>query len=200
MRLLVSVANAAEVSAALAGGADVIDAKDPLAGALGAVAVDVLREIHAASAGRRPVTAALGDTADEAAIERAARAYAAVGVVFVKIGFAGIASAGRVAALTAAAVGGDRTGSDGNCGVVAVAYADADRAASVAPAILMKVAARAGAEGLLLDTAARLRPRTLLLVCHAASSPDRGTERLLRELLGLSAAEVAALRADGAIG
>lgn len=37
---------------------------------------------------------------------------------------------------------------------------------------------------MLLDTAARLRPSALLLVCHAASSPDRGTERLLRELLG----------------
>ena len=51
MRLLVSVSSAAEASAALAGGADVIDAKDPLAGALGAVSADVLREIHAIVAG-----------------------------------------------------------------------------------------------------------------------------------------------------
>lgn len=36
----------------------------------------------------------------------------------------------------------------------------------------------------LLDAAARLRPHTLVMVCHAESSPDRGTERLLRELLG----------------
>jgi len=35
----------------------------------------------------------------------------------------------------------------------------------------------------LLDTVARVRPRALLIACHAASSPDRGTERLLRELL-----------------
>lgn len=35
----------------------------------------------------------------------------------------------------------------------------------------------------LLDQLARIRPRTVLLVCHAASSPDRGTERFLRELL-----------------
>lgn len=35
----------------------------------------------------------------------------------------------------------------------------------------------------LLDTVARLRPRALLMACHAASSPDRGTARLLRELL-----------------
>ena len=36
----------------------------------------------------------------------------------------------------------------------------------------------------LLDNTARLRPRILLMLCHAASSPDRGIERLLRELLG----------------
>ena len=79
MRLLISVANAAEASAALAGGADIIDAKDPLAGALGAVSVEVLREIHAAVAGARPVTAALGEASREAAIERAAAAFAEAG-------------------------------------------------------------------------------------------------------------------------
>jgi hypothetical protein len=35
----------------------------------------------------------------------------------------------------------------------------------------------------LLDRVAHLRPRALLLACRAGASPDRGTERLLRELL-----------------
>jgi len=35
----------------------------------------------------------------------------------------------------------------------------------------------------LLDQLAQARPRTVLVVCHAASSPDRGTERFLREVL-----------------
>jgi len=35
----------------------------------------------------------------------------------------------------------------------------------------------------LLDRMAEARPRAVLLVCHAASSPDRGTERFLRDLL-----------------
>src|SRR5438067_2429694 len=60
MRLLVSVADAAEARAALAGGADIIDAKEPRHGALGAVAPDVLRAIRNAVAVRRPVSAALG--------------------------------------------------------------------------------------------------------------------------------------------
>lgn len=158
MRLLVSVTCAAEASSALAGGADLIDAKDPLAGALGAVSADVLREIYAAVSSRRPVTAALGDAGDEAAIERAARSFFAAGAALVKVGFAGIASAERVATLTTAAVRGARAVSQGNGGVVAVAYADADRAASLAPADLVEIAARAGAQGLLLDTADKAGP------------------------------------------
>jgi (5-formylfuran-3-yl)methyl phosphate synthase len=150
MRLLVSVANGADASAALAGGADVIDAKDPMRGALGAVSLEALRAIHAAVAGRRLVTAALGDADDEAIVERDARAYTTAGAALVKVGFAGINDAGHVSALTAAAVRGAR---DGNGGVVAVAYADAVRATSLAPGALVAVAARAGATGLLIDTA-----------------------------------------------
>ena len=168
MRLLVSVSSAAEASAALAGGADVIDAKDPRSGALGAVSVDVLRDIHAATAGARPVTAALGDAADEAAIENAARVFAVAGAAFVKVGFLGIASAERVATLTAAAVRGAAAGGRMPCGVVVVAYADADRAKSVAPAALVDVAVRAGAAGVLLDTADKSGPGLRALVSERA--------------------------------
>src|SRR6185503_3129781 len=140
MRLLVSVGSAAEVSAALAGGADVIDAKNPRRGPLGAVSLEVLREIHAAVARTRLVSAALGDADDEAAIERAARAFATAGASFVKVGFAGIASASRVTVLTAAAVQGAKAGSHGRSGVVAVAYGDADRADSLTPAALVRLA------------------------------------------------------------
>jgi (5-formylfuran-3-yl)methyl phosphate synthase len=158
VRLLVSVANAAEASAALAGGADFIDAKDPATGALGAVLPQVFLDIHACVSGERPVTAALGDAADEEDIERTARAFAAAGARLVKVGFAGIASAERAGALTAAAVRGAGSGRHGRCGVVAVAYADADRAGSIAPDALVEVAARAGAEGMLLDTAYKNGP------------------------------------------
>jgi uncharacterized protein (UPF0264 family) len=152
MQLLVSVASAAEASAAVAGGADVIDAKDPLAGALGAVTPEVLRDIHLAVGGARPVSAALGDGCDEATIERHARAFTAEGVAFLKIGFAGISTGSRVAALIGAAVRGAKAESDGTGGVVAVAYADANRASSLAASALVSVAAFAGAKGLLLDT------------------------------------------------
>src|SRR5688572_19168071 len=134
MKLLVSVACPADASAAVSGGADLIDAKDPLVGALGAVTQDVLMAIHAAVAGARPVTAALGDARDEAITERAARRFATTGATFVKVGFAGITSAHHVEALIAAAVRGAATA---RCGVVAVAYADARCGTALPPGELI---------------------------------------------------------------
>ena len=168
MQLLVSVASAAEARAALAGGADVIDAKDPQSGALGAVSVEVLREIHAAVAGSRPVTAALGDATDEGRVERDARAFAGAGAALVKIGFAGVTCPERIAALTAAAVRGVTASRHDRPGVVAVAYADSDPATSLPPDALVALAARVGADGLLLDTADKAGPGLRQLVTPGA--------------------------------
>jgi len=60
MKLLVSVRDAIDASAALAGGADIIDAKEPASGALGAVDLATFQHIVAAVANARLVTAALG--------------------------------------------------------------------------------------------------------------------------------------------
>jgi uncharacterized protein (UPF0264 family) len=152
MRLLVSVAQPAEALAALAGGADVIDAKDSQAGALGAVSVEVLREIQRIVSGIRPLTAALGDAVNEGELERSACEFAAAGASLVKVGFAGIVAPRRVEALIAAAVRGANVGNR-QTGVIAVAYADADRVASIRRTHLIEVARDAGAKGLLLDTA-----------------------------------------------
>ncbi len=149
MQLLVSVADASEARAALAGGADVIDAKDPHAGPLGAVGPGALAAICAAVGSRRPTSAALGDSGSPAAFERFARAAAELGVAFVKAGFGGVATpvaARRVAAAT-------RRGAGADTRVVLVGYADWRRAGALAPAALLPVAADSGAAGVLLDTA-----------------------------------------------
>ena len=192
MRLLVSVATAAEAWAALAGGADVIDAKDPHSGALGPVSIDVFRDISAAVAGGRSLSAALGDAADEEIIERDARARMAAGALFVKVGFGGAAGPAHVARLAAAAIRGvgvtrgalacargsgslpdaatrglrDQDNSDlgrlgdggvGDGGVIVVAYAD-ESSADPTPMAFVELAARAGAAGVLLDTANKSGP------------------------------------------
>jgi hypothetical protein len=106
MQLLVSVADPREARAALAGGADLIDAKEPRRGALGAVAPDRLRSICEAVGAHRPVSAALGDARQAVHIERAAQAAVNAGVSYVKVGFRGIGSAARVRQLAAAAGAG----------------------------------------------------------------------------------------------
>jgi uncharacterized protein (UPF0264 family) len=164
MRLLVSVANVDDATAALAGGADVIDAKDPQAGALGPVPARVLREIRTAVGEARPVTAAIGDASDEVAVERIAHEFAAAGAALLKVGFAGIDSASRVSALLEAGIHGAATATDGLCGVVAVAYADADRAASVSFPKLIEIAATTRAWGVLLDTLDKSGPGLSQLV------------------------------------
>jgi len=153
MQLLVSVRSAEEAAAAIAGGADIVDAKEPGAGAIGAVSIDVLREIAAALHAHVPLSAAIGDAVDEATVERTACVFAAAGAWFVKVGFAGISSEARIAALASAAQRGVVAASAGRCGIVLVAYADADPSASPTAGALVDIAACAGARGVLLDTA-----------------------------------------------
>src|SRR5690349_16614613 len=147
MRLLVSVRGPVEARAAVAGGADVIDAKDPDRGALGAVRPDRLAAVRRVVGAARPVSAALGDARDDAAV--AAAAAAASGVAFVRLGFGGVTSEARARSLARAA----RRGAGAETALVLVAYADWPRAASLAPDRLLAVAAETGAAGLLLVTA-----------------------------------------------
>ena len=160
MHLLVSVSDPDEASAALSGGADIIDAKNPLAGPLGAVDLEVLRAIHVAVGAERPLTAALGDATDADRVEADARAFTRAGAMLVKIGFAGLESADGASELLGRALRGAAAGARDRSreawvrppGVVAVAYADADRAASVPADAILDAAIHAGVQGVLLDT------------------------------------------------
>src|SRR2546427_6814656 len=153
MRLLVSVGARSEARAALGGGADVIDAKQPRRGALAPVRPDVLAAIRQVVGAARPVSAALGDARDEAAIERAAGVAAGLGVAFVKVGFAGVVTEQRARRLATAA----RRGA-GDSGLVLVGYADWRRADSLVPERLVAVAATAAGAGGLLRTAVKDAP------------------------------------------
>jgi (5-formylfuran-3-yl)methyl phosphate synthase len=166
VQLLISVADAREAYSAVAGGAVIVDAKEPTEGPLGAVLPDVLREIVDAVAGACPLSVAIGDApaadgdsgdsgdgvgADDLVFARA-REAAQAGADYVKLGFAGTRSAARATRLTAAAVRGARAASAATR-VIAVAYADAAVVGSVPPAEIVGVATGAGAAGVLLDTA-----------------------------------------------
>lgn len=89
-RMLASVTGPAEAEIAVAGGADIIDLKDPSRGALGAVPVAMVARTVAAIGGRRETSAVTGDLPMQPdLIVAAAKAMAETGVDYVKIGLFG---------------------------------------------------------------------------------------------------------------
>lgn len=141
-RLLASVATLGEAELALGAGADLIDLKDPAAGALGAWPLTGLAAAVALVAGRRPVSATVGDLPPEPSVlAAAARATAATGVDIVKLGFfPGADHRDLAQALAPTARGGIR--------LVAVLMADTAPDLTVADSL-----AAAGFFGVMLDTA-----------------------------------------------
>jgi uncharacterized protein (UPF0264 family) len=151
VRLLVSVRDAVEADAAVDGGAEIVDAKEPAAGPLGAVAPAVLAAIRSVVPGRLEVSAALGDVSDEAGVERALTGIR-VTLAYVKLGFLGVADPGRVRGLLER--GAERSASlPGSPKLIAVAYADWQRTGGLPPAALAGLVAESRAGGLLVDTA-----------------------------------------------
>lgn len=85
-RVLASATSAAEAQIALAGGADIIDLKDPASGALGALPPWQIADAVQTVAGRRPVSATVGDPPYVAEqLLRTIAATVAAGVYYVKI-------------------------------------------------------------------------------------------------------------------
>jgi (5-formylfuran-3-yl)methyl phosphate synthase len=151
VRLLVSVLSASEARRALAGGADIIDVKDPREGALGAPAPHVLSEVVRAVGGAGPVSVALGDLPDlpnTAAL--AARGAALAGASFVKVGLRGVVDLDR--AVTVMRAVADAV--DPRVSVIAATYADAGSLdpPALAPACLPDVVRLTGIAGALVDT------------------------------------------------
>ena len=178
MQLLVSVSNAAEARAAVRGGADIIDAKDPFVGALGAVRPDVMSQIRRAIDSNRLVTAALGDVeitsgspkafqSSHEGMEQLARELVARGARLVKVGFAGVSDPRQVGDIVARLARACAS-VDGASGVIAVAYADAPAGQRIDRRRLISIAADSGARGVLVDTADKHGPGLLELWSIAA--------------------------------
>ncbi|HWD75698.1 MAG TPA: (5-formylfuran-3-yl)methyl phosphate synthase [Solirubrobacteraceae bacterium] len=151
MKLLVSVVSAEEARRALAGGADIIDVKDPAEGALGAPSPRVLCEVVRVVGTAAPVSVALGDLPNlphTAAL--AAHGAALSGAAYVKVGLRGVREIDSAVALMSAVAeaAGPQTA------VIAAAYADtrALDPPALAPGWLPVLVDRAGISGALVDT------------------------------------------------
>jgi dihydroneopterin aldolase len=85
--MLASVTGPEEAEIAIAGGADIIDLKDPAAGAFAALPLARIIETVVAIKGRRPTSAVTGDPAMQAdGMVGSLREIAATGVDYVKVG------------------------------------------------------------------------------------------------------------------
>src|SRR3954467_3371419 len=154
MRLLVSVRSAAEAALAASNGVDIVDAKEPDAGPLGAVARSVLRDIHLALPLDVPLGVALGDATVPDEIGRVLDRLAPparVSGTFLKVGFAGACRVEKAAAVLRRGVESAR-GLGPSVQVLAASYADYDRARSLSPEQVLEPAIEAGAAGALIDT------------------------------------------------
>lgn len=145
-RLLASVTDEREARLVASLGADLVDAKNPDAGALGALPVETVAAIRAAVPKRIPVSATIGDPVDDAASTVAAvRQMAGSGADIVKIGLSGAAGGRRMAE----AVGALDLGETWLVGVLL-----ADEGLDLE---LVRAASEAGFAGLMLDTANKRR-------------------------------------------
>jgi (5-formylfuran-3-yl)methyl phosphate synthase len=201
MRLLVSVIDDDEARAAVAGGVDVVDVKNPAEGSLGAPAPDVIARVRGVVPAGLPLSVAIGDLP---ALPGTA-ALAALGAVrsgadYVKLGLWGASTTEDAVAVLRAAQ--DAVGDEAE--VIAVAYADAARVHSrpLPPSKLVTAARRAGVSGCLLDTAIK-DGRGLLSWLSAGALADLVAEAhgagLEMALAGeLRAEDLPAVRAAGA--
>jgi hypothetical protein len=143
--LLVSVRNAAEARLALAGGADLIDVKEPHRGSLGPADPTTWREVVDAVAGRRPVSVALGELLTDRVGELAPQA---IGIRFAKTGLAGCAAVADWPSVWRKSLAGLQR----DVTKVAVAYADFKQARAPNPGEVLQHALDLHCEVILFDT------------------------------------------------
>lgn len=140
-RLLASVASVEEAMMALDGGVDIIDLKNPAQGALGALPLEVIREIVQLVGGRRAVSATIGDlpVQPDLLVARVTET-SGTGVDIIKVGFFGkTGHREAVTALTPLIAGGAR--------IVAVLFAEHQPDINLLPLF-----ENAGFYGVMLDT------------------------------------------------
>lgn len=166
--VLVSVRDAGEASAALAGGACVIDVKNPAEGSLGRAAPAAIAKVATLVGHRAPWTIAAGELA--AGVEPLATWVAAVksalpgdaaGPAALKVGLAGMVNRSweqDLARVHASLPAG--------CRHAAVVYADFDRVEAPAPLDVIAAAARIGCGLVLVDTADKRGPGLFGLRSH----------------------------------
>jgi uncharacterized protein (UPF0264 family) len=150
MKLLVSPINIEEAIVADAGGADIVDVKNPKEGSLGANFPWVIQEVK--SKVTKPVSATIGDfNYKPGTASLAALGAAAAGAEYVKVGLYDIQTEAQAYDVLSGIVKAVKN-YDRNRIVVASAYSDYARIGSIPALKLPAVAQRAGCDVVMVDT------------------------------------------------
>ena len=148
-QLLVSVTGVDEANAALQGGADIIDVKDPHVGSLGMAPVDAIQAVSSRIT-TIPVSAALGELI-ECNVGETDTPFLA-GVEFAKLGLSGCGSRDNWINLWQRTRSRIEVEYGFHRRWIAVAYADAGRASAPSVSSIARAAAATGCAGVLVDT------------------------------------------------
>ena len=155
LKLLVSPVDVGEALEAVAGGADIIDVKNPKEGALGASFPWVIRRIREVTPKRLEVSCTLGDLPNlPGSAALAALGAAATGVDYIKCSLYGVRTHAEAVYLIKNVV---KAAKDHNSAIkiAATGFADADAIGSVNPLLIPQVTQEAGADIAMLDTAVK---------------------------------------------
>jgi len=151
--LLISPKNVEEALAAVRGGADILDIKNPSEGSLGANFPWVIAEVRRAVPLSVPISAAIGDFPDlPGSAALAAFGALKAGANIVKIGLKGPKDEKSAIYLVRQVVRAVK-GADALAKVAVCAYGDFRRAETIDPRLLPRIASEAGADVAMLDTA-----------------------------------------------
>jgi len=153
LKLLISVTDEKEAVEAIAGGADIMDVKNPKEGALGANFPWIIKRIRQITPKNIEVSCTLGDVPNlPGAISLAALGAATTGVDYIKAGLYGLKTKEEAVYLMQSVTKAVRD-YNSSIKVVATGYADARRVGSVNPMLIPDIAHEAEADIAMIDTA-----------------------------------------------
>ena len=147
--------NEKEASEAIAGGADIIDVKNPQEGALGANFPWVIKRIREIAPRKIQVSCALGDVPNlPGSISLAALGAASLGVDYIKVGLYGFKTP-QEAVFLLQNVNKAAKECNPKIKVVAAGYADAERISALDPMLIPEIASKAQVDLAMIDTAVK---------------------------------------------
>lgn len=155
MLLLISPINTEEALEAIEGGADIVDVKNPKEGSLGASFPWIIKGVREMTPKDMLVSATLGDVPYKpGTVSLAAMGALVSGADYIKVGLYGTSNYYEALEVMENVVRTVRENSS-DAVVVASGYADAHRVGAINPMEIPKVAAEAGADLAMVDTAVK---------------------------------------------